>query len=195
MSDHEDLIERYVASFEKLDDMIALEGMDSVASSLAIEKPDEWGQFAWRPVKASTPRSALDEIYSRLPARFPPLYEALVLSYRWAQVDLGSYRLLPNPPGPGLQGLFGHISGDPGLWEALIPAGLIQFGRGPEPDYDPVCFDTKARKQNSDYRIVKVDHEEILCNYRVKVVAEVAPSFRHLVLETIEKAERRNTGT
>lgn len=55
-------------------------------------------------------------------------------------------------------------------------------------DYDPVCFDISVRN-NRDYRVVKIDHEEILCNYRVKVVSEIAPSFRALVLQTIEHAE------
>ena len=54
-------------------------------------------------------------------------------------------------------------------------------------DYDPVCFEIKSRR-NRDYRIVKIDHEEILCNYRIKVVSEIAPSFRALVLQTIERA-------
>ena len=53
--------------------------------------------------------------------------------------------------------------------------------------YDPVCFDIGLRK-NYDYRIVKIDHEEILCNQRIKVVPESAPSFRALVLQTIERA-------
>jgi len=76
---------------------------------------------------------------------------------------------------------------DKGLWETLIPNGYLQFGKGPDMDYDPVCFDISSRK-NRDYRIVKIDHEDILCNSRIKVVAEIAPSFRALVLQTIERA-------
>ena len=57
-------------------------------------------------------------------------------------------------------------------------------------DYDPVCFDIKSRKLGGDCRIVKIDHEEILCNYRVKVVSELAPSFYQLVQQTIELANR-----
>jgi hypothetical protein len=77
---------------------------------------------------------------------------------------------------------------DEGLWEGLMAAGYIQFGLGPDMDSDPVCFDIKSETNRKDYRIVKIDHGEILCNYRVKVVKEIAPSFRHLVLQTIERA-------
>ena len=37
-------------------------------------------------------------------------------------------------------------------------------------------------------QVVKIDHEEILCNYRIKVVAELAPSFEALVQSTIDLA-------
>jgi len=96
--------------------------------------------------------------------------------------------LLANPPGSDLSRLLAEVEGDKGLTESLIPAGYIKFGKGPDMDYDPVCFDLKSRTKRKDYRIVKIDHEEILCNYRVKVVAELAPSFEHLVRQTIERA-------
>jgi len=35
---------------------------------------------------------------------------------------------------------------------------------------------------------VKIDHEQILCYDRVKEVAELAPTFRQLVRQTIEDA-------
>ncbi|MGB9122389.1 MAG: hypothetical protein WCE73_17365, partial [Candidatus Angelobacter sp.] len=147
----------------------------------------------WEPAKVETSPTDLAEVYAKLPARFPRLFERMVLSYRWAEVDLGTYTLLANPPGPDLTGLLRQISKDPGLWEALIPAGSIQFGKGPDLDYDPVCFDIKTRKQGGDCRIVKIDHEEILCNNRVKVVAELAPSFYPLVLQTIQRAKQRSS--
>jgi len=54
-------------------------------------------------------------------------------------------------------------------------------------DYDPVCFDMKSIKRNREMRVVKIDHEEILRNRRIKVVAELAPSFEALVLQTMGK--------
>jgi hypothetical protein len=187
MTDH-DLLERFVASFAKLDDLSSSRELDPVAWELRIAEPDEDGWIEWRPSKTQSDPELLDPLYARLPARFPPLYEKLVLSYRWAQVYLPSFSLLANPPGPDLGSLLNEITRDKGLWESLAPAGYIQFGRGPDIDYDPVCFDIKSRTKSKDYRIVKIDHEEILCNWRVKVVAEVAPSFEKLVQQTIESA-------
>jgi hypothetical protein len=97
---------------------------------------------------------------------------------------------MANPPGRDLEGFFGQISGDRGLWEGLLPSGYLRFGKGAGGDYDPVCFDTKSRRKSREMRIVKIDHEEILCNYRVKVVTELARSFEDLVLQTIDLASR-----
>jgi hypothetical protein len=190
MDDRTRLLEQYVAAFDRLDDMCADELLDPIAWQLSFGDYDRHGFKGWRPARATTPKFCLEDIYRKLPAPFPPLFEKLVLSYRWAELDLGTYRLLANPPGPDLSGLLAEMSRDLGLWKALSPAGFVQFARGPDIDYDPVCFDTKCRNQNGDYRIVKIDHEQILCNYRVKVVAELAPSFEQLVLQTIRDAAR-----
>jgi len=190
MSDREHLLEQFIATFAKLDDMSTAEDLDPIAWQLTAGEPDEYGWKNWQPMKVSAAPSLLGKLYARLPAPFPPLFESLVLSYRWAEVDLQSCRLLANPPGPDLNGLLHEISKDSGLWDALLPAGYIQFGRGPDLDYDPVCFDIKSRNRDGDYKIVKIDHEEILCNYRVKVVGELAPNFAELMLETIRRAAR-----
>jgi len=76
------------------------------------------------------------------------------------------------------------------LSTCLPKSGYIPFGKGPDIDYDTVCFDLKSRKKNREFSIVKLDHEEILCNERIKVVAELAPTFEQLVRTTIEFADR-----
>ncbi|HEY2913919.1 MAG TPA: hypothetical protein VGK21_11210 [Candidatus Angelobacter sp.] len=183
----EELLATYVATFPKFDDMLADEFSPPAAIQLAVESVDQDDQ-RWKPIRVETPGSYLQEVYAELPCAFPPLFERLLLSYRWAEVDLDTYRLLANPPGNDLNGFFQQMTNDPFLWDALLPAGFLQFGKGPDLDYDPVCFDIKTRKKEGDCRIVKIDHEEILCNDRVKVVAELAPSFYQLVLQTIERA-------
>lgn len=185
-----ELVEKFVASFTKLAELKTNEILDPVAWQLAEGVSDEFGYRVWRPIKQQTAPSYLDAIYSETPARFPPLYETLILAYRWADVDLQLFTLLANPPAQDLKPLLGRISADKYLWNHLIRAGYIPFAKGSDIDYDPVCFELKSRKQNADFRIVKIDHEGILCFDQLKVVAEIATSFRELVLKTIEVAER-----
>lgn len=183
------LVERFITSFQKLDEMTAWDH-DSVTQQLAVGDPNLYGFRRWLPAKVDTEKEKLEPIYSRLPARFPPLFELLVLSYRWAEVDLQLCRLVANPPGPDLNGLFGEMSKDKFLWECLLRGGYVRFGMGTDVDYDPVCFDISSRKKNRDCRIVKMDHEEILCNNRLKVIAELAPSFEDLALRVINRADQ-----
>jgi hypothetical protein len=186
---HEELIEQFIASFDKLDEMADFPEINPLVKEFAVGSPDSYGRLRWKPKKVRTDQSQLEPLSAKLPARFPPLFEELVLSYRWAEVDLQLFRLLPNPPGPDLSGLLKEMRNAPAFWENLLPAGYIQFGLGPDMNYDPVCFDIRLRTKGRDYRVVKIDHEEILCNNRVKVVAELAPSFRQLMLRTIERAD------
>lgn len=132
----------------------------------------------------TTPRDALPEIYRRLPAKFPPLYEQLILSYRWPETDLGVVTLLANPDGADLSGLILAIFRDPGLVDVLLPNALLPFAKAGGGDYDPVCFDMRARDKRGDAPIVRIDHEEILCNRRLAITGQIAPTFRALV-ETI----------
>ncbi|HEX3128786.1 MAG TPA: hypothetical protein VH394_15745 [Thermoanaerobaculia bacterium] len=113
-----------------------------------------------RPVIAG--REVFDPLYARLPGRFPPLFEQLVTGYTWeAEVDLGSLRLLPNPPGVTLAGL------EEALFRLPVqPAGCIPFALGP--DGAPVCFDTERRRNDKDCPVV---HDGM----------EISPSFKALM--------------
>ena len=122
--------------------------------------------------------TALDHIYQQLPARLPKLYERLLLTFLWDDVELPSLLLLGNP---GLDELLTSLLYDPYLTETLLPNGFISFGRAPGGGYDPICFNTRARAGRYDCQIVRMDHEDILCNSRLRIREIVAPSFRALI--------------
>ena len=185
------LVERFVDSFGNLDDMRVNADIDPIAPELAFGERDEFGQTKWRPLRYATDASHLELLYAKLPARLPKLYERLILSFRWAEVDLETFRLLANPPGPDLGGLSQEVIKDQFLSDVLLKNGFVKFGKGPDIDYDPVCFNISARMKNGDCRVVKIDHEEILCNSRIRIVREMAESFEKLMLTTIALSESR----
>lgn len=74
--------------------------------------------------------------------------------------------------------------------EVLLRNGVIQFARGPEEDYDPVCFDARVSRPECDYAIIRLDHEDILCRGVLSVTDQIAPSFRTLVQMTIAAGKR-----
>ena len=185
----ERLVEQFVACWERLDGFNIIENLDDAASQFSTGETNEFDK-KWRPFRQKSSPDMLDSLYAKIPARFPPLYEQLVLAYRWPEVDLGSYRLVGNPVGPDLSGLLQNMLRDKFLSTFLLKNGYMPFGKGPDMDYDPVCFDLTSGKKSREFAIAKLDHEEILCNERIKVVAHLAPTFEQLVLNTIETARR-----
>lgn len=108
--------------------------------------------FGLSPRAVIAGREVLDSVYAKLPGRFPPLFEQLVTAYEWAEeVDLGPFRLLPNPMEREV---------------AALEGGFIPFGIGP--DGAMVCFDTERRRNDRDCPVVQDG-------------AEVAPSFKALM--------------
>lgn len=136
--------------------------------------------------QASEP-SSLAPIYSLIPGKFPPLYEELVLNYRWPRADVGRYRLLANPPGKDHGGLLEEICRDKALFDFCTRHGYVQFGRGPDICFDPICFDTNNGTDRKNFPVVQLDHEEILCNDRLRVVQVLARNFEELVLSVSSK--------
>ena len=126
------LVERFIASFGKLNDMRIDAQIYPTAQELLVGEVDEFGDAKWRPLLFATEASLLDSLYVKLPAKFPKLYEQLILSYRWADVDLEIFRLLANPPGPDLTGLLQDILKDQSLTDALLKNGLVRCGKGPD---------------------------------------------------------------
>jgi hypothetical protein len=136
----------------------------------------------------STALSALDGVYSKLPGKFPPLYERMVLTYRWHRSEVGDFDIFGSPPGPALDGLLSEILRDSNLSEMCLPNGFIQFGSGPDDSYDPLCFDLSRKTAQEDFAIVRLDHERILCNRKIKIVRTVAQSFESLVRDIVSKS-------
>jgi len=139
--------------------------------------------------RVSTAPAALADLYRHVPGPFPPLFERLLLTYRWNLVDLDLITLLANPVSEGLKGFRSEVVRDTGLTETLHPAGLAQFARPGDINYDPVCFVTSRRTRDMDCPIVRVDHEGLLVERRLRITAEVAPSFRTLVERVVARAQ------
>lgn len=173
------LLDRFVNRFRLEDRSLTT---DEVPRELIDISPTrERPMTRWRPIIQRTDEAELHRFYAKLPGRFPRLYESLVLSYRWLEVDVGIVTLLGNPPGPLDAGLFHEMTGDLCLAGILLGRSLIQFAKGPGCSYDPVCFDAAECTRNGDSMILQFDHEAILCDGRLGDPKVVASSFVELV--------------
>jgi hypothetical protein len=186
----DELIRRFVASFERLDGLEYWQSATLPAELAAEPDVDDGQTVRWRPAVIVTDREQLAPIYQKLPGRFPALYERLVLTHRWIEVDLQTVRLLANPPGSTLSGLLREIFRDQALADVLIPAGFVPFGKATDVNYDPICFDLNSR-QGDDCPVIQFEHETILCHGTIGERRRRAASFRELVCETIDLADSR----
>ncbi|SRR6266481_7084648 len=100
----ETLLAEFIATWEKLDGLRVNDSLDPLAEQFAVSKDVPSGVSHWCPVREATDPSKLESVYAQLPARFPPLFESLLLTYRWPEVDLRLYRLHANPLGADLSG-------------------------------------------------------------------------------------------
>lgn len=180
-----------MAAFGKLDNLVLCDEKQLLPPELDAGNDDSpWARRRWKPAVASTNRAALAELHKALPASLPPLYEQLVLSYRWLEVELRDFAILfANPPGNGLKALLAKMTCDRAMTDVLFPLGLIPFGQASDGRYDPVCFDTARRAGRGDCPVMRIEHEAVLCNQRVSDSWEIAGSFRSFVEAVVAKAD------
>jgi hypothetical protein len=149
---------------------------EDLPEQLREGEPDEYGQFRWSIKKADGSQWLSDFMY-KLPKIFPPSYYSLISRYAFPAFQLGLVFLFGNT-GQNIQWeLKDKIFRDEFMATQLMRGGFLHFASPNEYDYDPICFDTREGGE----RIVQLNHEEILCNSRIELVKEIAPSFLDLV--------------
>jgi len=138
------------------------------------------------PIRADDNSGMLDELEQQLPKRLPQSMEYLLSHYSFPSFDVDGISLFAWMPDSESNGFFGAALAKKGtLSELLLPAGYVQIGRPATGDFDAICVDLNGKAQNRENRIVRADHEQILCNWRVKITCELWPSFRRLVASVL----------
>jgi hypothetical protein len=128
----------------------------------------------------------LQDLEARLPRRLPQSFESLLSRYSFPTFDTSGISFFGwEPESTELSEVASPTKGS--LSELLLPAGYFQIGRPDTGSFDAICFDMNDRNQNREHGIVLADHEEILCNLRVKIRSQVWPSFRKL-LDTVVRS-------
>jgi hypothetical protein len=136
------------------------------------------GWTDWRIVKHDN-LARIDELQKRIGWPFPPSFQYFLTNYSFPAFESGPLLFFANTGQATFWELEVRLFTDPHLSPALLRAGFLQVGNPFFYNYDPVCFDCKVPE--IEKRIVQLDHEQILCNDRIMIVKEVAPSFPTLL--------------
>ena len=132
------------------------------------------------PIRPEDNASRLRMLEEKLPKRMPQSFESFLSRYSFKAFDVLGITLFDWDSDANKYVVEASAPKN-SLSELLIPAGYVQIGRTDTGDFDAICFDFRQQSQNREYRIVRVDHEDILCNWKVRVTGELWPSFIKLV--------------
>jgi hypothetical protein len=142
------------------------------------------------PIREENNALRLSALEQELPKRLPQSFESLLRRYSFPTFDVVGVTFFAWESDSNL---YTSEAAKPAgsLSELLIPAGYVQVGQPDTGNFDAICFDLNQRSQNREYRIVQVDHEDILCNWKVRVTGERWPSFIKLVESAVGSSDPR----
>jgi hypothetical protein len=140
------------------------------------------------PIREEDNKTRLELLEGKLPKRLPQSFGSLLSRYSFPAFDVAAISLF-GWERASIAYIEEVAAGNDSLSELLIPAGYVQIGQPETGSSDAICFDLNQKCQNRECRIVQVDHEEILCNWRVRVSGEPWPSFIKLVESVICSAQ------
>lgn len=130
----------------------------------------------------------IDVFESQLPRRLPSSFRSLVTRYAFVSFDVDGLTLFGNTGLDLEDDLTVASSRDLVIARATLKNGYIQFARPATGSYDPICFDANKAATNREFEIVRLDHEQILCHDRIKVIEKVADSFFKFVVDVARRA-------
>jgi hypothetical protein len=141
------------------------------------------------PIQPENNIQGLNELEAKLPKRLPQSFASLLSRYSFPSFDVGGISLFAwDSASNEYSAKAGAVKGS--FSELLLPAGYVQIGRPDTGIFDAICFDLNTRRQNREYQIVEVDHEDILIRWRITVRRELWSSFRELVDRVVSRAEQ-----
>jgi hypothetical protein len=122
----------------------------------------------------------LPEFEASLPFRLPRSFRSLIAGYLFPAFEaapLYLYSVGVSVPESTGEELRLAIFADKFMSHFLLARGLLPFAKPEDWSYDPVCFDFRNSNRKSEPPVVRVDHEEILCNERLRIIERYRQLF------------------
>jgi hypothetical protein len=147
-----------------------------------VPAPDDAGGCDWRIVPV--PEAGwLPALEARLPYPLPPTFRVLISSYVFPSFECGPltfYSVGAEEPDQDTEFQFAVLR-DWTMNGVLWQHGRLPFARPADWSYDPVCFDCRHLSPSIEPAVVRIDHEQILCHGRIRVISLLASAFDQLV--------------
>jgi hypothetical protein len=171
---------------------------DEIPEPCLLSQAEHQGWFYWKIVK-STDTDWLPELEARLPYPLPPTLRSLLSRYLFPAFGagpLGFYAVgVSSAPNLAIAEFKEAIFADRFMSPFLLKRGFIPFARPSDWCYDPVCFDFRNSNRKSEPVVVRVDHEEILCDERLRIIETISPAFHELLEEMTHVLQQKGKTT
>jgi hypothetical protein len=126
----------------------------------------------------------INEAQKRLPFALPGCFSILVRNYVFTGFEISRFHHYDNYDGN--EDWCWHIAlgKDPIIFNVCNRYHFLPVGQPEQGNYDRICLDIN-RIHKGDCPVVQLDHEMILQREKIKIVAELAPSYNNLVTRVL----------
>ena len=143
----------------------------------------------------------VERAQQRLSFKLPPCFTDFVYHYAFSDFEISRLHHYDNYDGDEELGAewCWHVAlfRDKPIFEICTANFYLPIGQPEQSNYDRVCLDLN-RLKSGDCPIVQLDHEAILLKDKIKIVAELAPSYKKLiaaVLRSYQLLDRTDPST
>jgi hypothetical protein len=169
---------------------------EDLPATCVLSAAGEPDTFDWQ-IARSDDANWLAAVEARLPFRLPPTFRSLIARHTFPRFESGPFTFygvgLPHPESNPDE-FRSAIFLDKTMSSFLLTQGLLPFTRPADGSYDPVCFDCRGSRRRSEPAVVRVDHEEVLCNDRLRIVSQLGEGFDALLEKQTRELQTNFSG-
>jgi len=139
----------------------------------------------------------IDSAQERLPFTLPRCFTDFVCRYAFTDFEISRLHHYDNYDSNERRCWHVALFSDKLIFETCTANLYLPIGQPEGGNYDRLCLDLN-RTKHGDCPIVQLDHEAILLNEKIEIVAELAPSYKKLittVLDNYQQLDRTDPST
>jgi hypothetical protein len=126
----------------------------------------------------------IDRAQERIPFPLPRCFTDFVHHYTFEDFEICRLRHYDNYDGKERWCWQVALFADKPIFDICTSHRFLPIGQPEDSNYDRVCLDLN-RLKSGDCPLVQLDHEAILLRDKIKVVAELAPSYKKLIQKVL----------
>lgn len=131
----------------------------------------------------------IERAQERLPFKLPTCFTDFVCKYAFTDFEISRLHHYDNYDGNERWCWQVALFADIPIFETCTSHLFLPIGQPEQGNYDRVCLDLNRLKRG-DCPVVQLDHEAILLKDKIKIVAELAPSYKRLITTVLDSYQQ-----